>query len=146
MKEQIYAEAIGEWHATVKAQDLEIARLREQVAFICRTLSPTNHHHHHHHQGHQMNTMKRKGRLLRSSKNNDTIITRRFDRWHQDYVWTVFSGAYEEDGRTVYKRSAQFQTWIYGAKRAERLADRLHYRLTFRQMPWYEAHFYHGVI
>jgi len=84
-------------------------------------------------------TMERKGRLLRSSNDNDTIITMKFDRHNQDFVWTVFNGAYEEDGRTVYKRSAQFQTWIYGAKRAERLADRLHYRLTFRQMPWLEA-------
>ena len=116
MKDQIYAEAIGEWHATVKAQDLEIARLKEQVR-----------------------QMKALGRLLRSSKDNDTIITKTFDRHNKDYVWTVFNGAYEEDGRTVYKRSAQFQTWIYGAKRAERLADRLHCRLTFRQMPWYEA-------
>jgi hypothetical protein len=81
--------------------------------------------------------MKRKGRL--SSKGNDTIITKTFDRHNQDYVWTVFNGAYEEDGRTVYKRCAQFQTWVYGDKRAKRLADRLHYRLTYRQMSWDEA-------
>ena len=83
--------------------------------------------------------MKHKGRLLRSSKDNETIITKTFDRWNRDYVWTVHHESYEEEGRTVYRRSAQFQTWIYGAKRAERLADRLHYRLTYRQMSWFEA-------
>tara|TARA_R100000306_G_C4255822_1_gene82767 strand:+ start:164 stop:382 length:219 start_codon:yes stop_codon:yes gene_type:complete len=64
----------------------------------------------------------------------------KFDRWHQDYVWTVFHGAYEEEeGRTVYRRIFGFPTWIYGAKRAEALADRLHYRLTRRQMTFDEA-------
>lgn len=58
------------------------------------------------------------------------------------YVFTVNHDPYMEGNRVVYRQGAQFQAWIYGEDRAERIAKELQDKLCesrLTPMSWDEA-------
>ena len=74
------------------------------------------------------------------AKLEKTMLGARFDS--NGYVFTVNHDPYMEGKRVVYRRSAQFQDWVYGEDRAERIAKELQDKLCesrLTPMTWAEA-------
>jgi len=76
------------------------------------------------------------------AKLEKTMLGARFDSENGGYVFIVKHDPYMEDKHVVYRRSAQFQSWIYGEDRAERIAKELQDKLCesrLTPMSWDEA-------
>jgi hypothetical protein len=74
------------------------------------------------------------------AKQEKTTVSCRYDRHNGGYIFRVNHDPCMEGSRVVYRQGAQFQAWIYGEERAERIAKELQQKLSrLIPMTWAEA-------